>query len=237
VRDLGSIRRRRTRTCRSSGDGFVRKDDNLVDQLIEVRDGVEARELVLDLVLCAMVELGEVAHLFTLISLYSSTCYYCGTSLRMLCTSVASERTSIPSQSAVDYQQLLDQCEHTAKHSPTDCLTYPLYLCRLRPPHAAPLRLHYGGFVSNGLLLPNSAPRQARCPRERCAPLERVQYSPRIGNDPRLVFLCVTSRLLGFDGSVCKATSVSTQTTPTAPSPPLPRRSRFERLYRDRHFA
>jgi hypothetical protein len=42
----------------------------------------------------------------------------------MLCTSVDSERTSIPSQSAVDYQQLLDQCKHAAKHSPPDCITY-----------------------------------------------------------------------------------------------------------------
>ncbi|GAA5903085.1 hypothetical protein JCM6882_006963 [Rhodosporidiobolus microsporus] len=57
---------------------------------------------------CAMVDQTLVLHLDS-DSSTTSTCYYCGPNLRLLCTAVDSERTSIPAQSAADYQALLSQ--------------------------------------------------------------------------------------------------------------------------------
>ncbi|GAA5861657.1 hypothetical protein JCM8547_000696 [Rhodosporidiobolus lusitaniae] len=57
---------------------------------------------------CAMVDQVVTLHLDS-DSSTTTSCYYCGPNLRMLCTSVDSERTSIPTQSALDYQQLLEQ--------------------------------------------------------------------------------------------------------------------------------
>ncbi|ORY81814.1 hypothetical protein BCR35DRAFT_352315 [Leucosporidium creatinivorum] len=55
---------------------------------------------------CAMFEQSLVLHLDSESSTMSS-CYYCGPDLRILCTSVDSERTSVPVQSQRAYQALL----------------------------------------------------------------------------------------------------------------------------------